>query len=454
MSMEQAVKTNKVIWSEGLFLRPQLFQQQERYFEYFAHQRAKVLNRFFWGFSEYDIDREGLAYGKLVLRSARAVLPDGTPYDIPDHADIPEPLTILPEHIGKIIYLAVPLRLDNSDETIFTSQAISSLARFRAEETELSDSNAIRQGPKPIQIARLRLRFLSEAEMTESWVGLPLTKIQAIQSDGNVLLHDLDFIPPLTGYGASSLLIEWLTHLSGLVKIRAAMLAERLTASSGKASASAEIVDYFILQMFNKYEPIFNHLRNIPELSPVDLYLELAKLAGELSTFVRIDTRRPGVIPGYDHADIYGSIRPLVIEINSLLNQILVRSGQVIDLQDRGQGIWVATLLPAELQSFDHIVLAVHADMAMEKLDQHFNFQSKLSAPQQLNELVRSHLPGIELHRLPVPPRQIPYSSGHIYYELHKNGPLWEKIAEQGALALHVAGQLPGLTLELWGIRN
>ncbi len=448
------MKTNKVIWSEGLFLRPQLFQQQERYFEYFAHQRAKILNHFFWGFSEFDIDREGLAYGKLVLRSAKAVLPDGTPYDIPDHADIPDPLTILPEHIGKKIYLAVPLRLDNSDEIIFTSQSTNSLARFQAKEAEIADCNAIRQGAKPIQIARLRLKFMSEDEINQSWIGLPIAKVQAIQPDGNVLLNDLDFIPPITSFGASALLLEWLTHLSGLVKIRATMLAERLSSSSGKASASAEIVDYFILQMFNKYEPVFNHLRNIPELSPVDLYLELAKLAGELSTFVRTDTRRPALIPDYNHADIYASIKPLIIEINNLLNQILVRAGQIIDLQDRGQGVWVASVMPAELQSFSHIVLAVHADMAMDKLDQHFRFQSKLSAPQQLNELVRSHLPGIELHRLPVPPRQIPYSSGHIYYELQKNGPLWERIAEQGALALHVAGQLPGLTLELWGIRS
>ncbi|MDT3530749.1 hypothetical protein [Cronobacter sakazakii] len=33
------MRTNKVIWSEGLFLRPQLFQQQERYLEYFSHKR-------------------------------------------------------------------------------------------------------------------------------------------------------------------------------------------------------------------------------------------------------------------------------------------------------------------------------------------------------------------------------------------------------------------------------
>ncbi|MBW7984867.1 type VI secretion system baseplate subunit TssK [Enterobacillus tribolii] len=448
------MKTNKVVWSEGLFLRPQLFQQQERYLEYYAHKRASTSNPFFWGFSQYEIDREALSYGKLVLRTARGVLPDGTPFDIPDHADLPEPLTIQPEHLGKMIYLAVPLRLDNSDETVFSAHDTGSLARFQAAEEILCDTNAIRQGPKPVQLAKLRLRLVSETEMTESWIGLPLMRVKAIQPDGSVLLHLEDYIPPVTGYAANPLLSEWLTHLNGLVKMRAEMLANRLSSTDGKASASAEVVDYLLLQIFNKYEPILDHLRHLPELPPIALYEELAKLSGELSTFVRTKTRRPKPAPGYDHARLYPSIRPLVDDVHDLLNQILVRAGQLIDLQAKGNGIWSASVLPSELRSFSNLVLAVHAQLPMDVLSQQFHAQAKISAPQQLHELVRSHLPGLILQGLPVPPRQIPYSSGYVYFELQKNGPFWEKISGTGAVALHVAGDFPGLKMELWGIRN
>lgn len=448
------MRTNKVVWSEGLFLRPQLFQQQERYFEYYAHKRASTLSPFFWGFSQYEIDREALAYGKLVLRSAVGVLPDGTPFDVPDHADLPEPLTILPEHLGKMLYLAVPLRLDNSDETLFTQHDSSSLARFRAREVDLCDTNTIRQGPKPVQLAMLRLKLVTESEMTESWIGLPLTRVKAIQPDGSILLHTDEYIPPVTGYAANPLLREWLTHLNGLVKMRAAMLANRLSTSDGKASASAEVVDYLLLQIFNKYEPILDHLRHIPELPPIVLYEELAKLAGELSTFVRTKTRRPKAAPGYDHAGLYSSIRPLVDDVHDLLNQILVRAGQLIDLRAKGNGIWSAAILPNELQSFSNLVLAVHAQLPMDVLQQQFQAQVKISAPQQLHELVRSHLPGLVLQGLPVPPRQIPYSTGNVYFELLKSGPFWDKISTTGALALHIAGEFPGLKMELWGIRS
>jgi type VI secretion system protein ImpJ len=448
------VRTNKVVWNEGLFLRPQLFQQQERYLEYFAHKRASTITPFYWGFSQYELDHEALSYGKLVLRSGRGVLPDGTPFDIPGHAASPEPLTIAPEHLGKLIYLAVPLRLDNSDEIIFHDSDYGSLARFNAEEVELNDTNAIRQGPKPVQLATLRLRLVSESEMTESWIGLPLARVRAIQPDGSVLLHNDDYIPPVTGYAANPLLIEWLTHLNGLVKLRAEMLASRLSNSDGKASASAEIVDYLLLQIFNKYEPVLDHFRHIPELPPIMLYQSLATFAGELSTFVRIKTRRPQPAPGYDHARLYSSIRPLVDDIHDMLNQILVRAGQMINLEARGHGVWSAAILPAELRGFSNLVLAVSAQLPLDILQHQYVAQAKLSAPQQLHELVRSHLPGLGLQPLPVPPRQIPYNAGYVYFELVKSGAFWEKISTMGAIAIHVAGDFPGLKMELWGIRD
>jgi len=214
------------------------------------------------------------------------------------------------------------------------------------------------------------------------------------------------------------------------------------------------VVDYLLLQIFNKYEPVLDHLRHVPELPPIMLYQELAKFSGELSTFIRTQTRRPIGAPGYDHARLYPSIRPLVEDLHYLLNQILIRAGQMIDLHAKGNGVWTAAMLPGELREFSNLVLAVHAQLPMDVLQQQFSAQAKISAPQQLHELVRSHLPGLVLQGLPVPPRQIPYHSGYVYFDLLQSGPFWEKIAGTGALALHIAGDFPDLKMELWGVRN
>ena len=69
----------KVIWAEGMFLRPQHFQQQERFLFRQLQSRSLPGQPFFWGFSELELDTDLLRMGKLGIRSAHGVLPDGTP---------------------------------------------------------------------------------------------------------------------------------------------------------------------------------------------------------------------------------------------------------------------------------------------------------------------------------------------------------------------------------------
>ena len=43
---------NRVVWAEGLFLRPQHFQQAERYFERLMNQRLESLAPYAAGFTK------------------------------------------------------------------------------------------------------------------------------------------------------------------------------------------------------------------------------------------------------------------------------------------------------------------------------------------------------------------------------------------------------------------
>ncbi len=282
---------NKVVWSEGLFLRPQLFQQQERYVEQFAHKRAASLSPFFFGFSHFAIDKEALALGKVIIKSSEGIFSDGTPFNAPGDAPLPAPLTIRPEHLEQTIYLATPVRLPNSEETTFDSST-NSLARYAVFDAELRDTNSIGQGYKPVQLSGLRLRLLPGKELTDGWIGLPLTRVRTIRADGSIEL-DETLIPTVSGYGASKLLESWLGQIHELTRLRADGLAKRLTGSDGRAGSVAEVSDYLLLQTLNRYEPLLQHLRRVPSTSPADLYALFATMAGELSTYVRPSTRRP-----------------------------------------------------------------------------------------------------------------------------------------------------------------
>ena len=72
------MNAHKVIWREGMLLRPQHFQQSDRYYHHQMKARTQLLGRYTWGFLGLDIDMQFLNMGKLVISQAAGVLPDGS----------------------------------------------------------------------------------------------------------------------------------------------------------------------------------------------------------------------------------------------------------------------------------------------------------------------------------------------------------------------------------------
>lgn len=62
---------SKVVWKEGLFVKPQHFQQETRYLEGQLHQRLSSIGENLHGFVELEINTEYLTFGKIALLRAR-----------------------------------------------------------------------------------------------------------------------------------------------------------------------------------------------------------------------------------------------------------------------------------------------------------------------------------------------------------------------------------------------
>ena len=65
--------TNRVVWQEGMFLRAQHFQQQDRALEAMLRGRTAALRPHPWGITELAIDRDLLATGRFALAHAAGV---------------------------------------------------------------------------------------------------------------------------------------------------------------------------------------------------------------------------------------------------------------------------------------------------------------------------------------------------------------------------------------------
>ncbi len=109
---------NRVIWREGLFIKPQHFQQQQRHNDYQLQRRITALTNYTYGFHSLQIDQELLKLGRIGLTNASGSMADGTVFDIPYQDCSPKPLDVLNcnDAASRDIYLALPMLNDTINE--------------------------------------------------------------------------------------------------------------------------------------------------------------------------------------------------------------------------------------------------------------------------------------------------------------------------------------------------
>ena len=441
----------KVLWSEGLFLRPQHFQQQERYLENLVERRARALRSYGWGFESLELDEAAGAIGSFALREASGILPDGTPFNLPADDPPPAPLVIRPEHPkDSLVYLGVVAeRPGVPTATLDENERLAAL-RYGSDAIDVVDSNQGFPDPAPMQLGQLRLQLIAAAELSGAWCAMPVARVVERRADGQVIL-DRQFVGPFLSVNDCGLLRGYLAELRGLLSQRVDALAGRM-AQPGRGGV-AEIADFLLLQTVNRASALFEHLCNLPRLHPESLYADCVQLAGDLAAFG--PERRLGrPFPAYDHDDHGLSFKPVMAQLRLALSMVLEQSAIPIELHDRKYGVRVAVIADKGLLSTASFVLAVAAQVPSETLRQRFPGQLKVGPVEKIRDLVNLQLPGIGLRALPVAPRQIPYHAGFNYFELDTRHELWELLRNSGGLAMHLAGEFPGLELEFWAVRG
>jgi type VI secretion system protein ImpJ len=148
------------------------------------------------------------------------------------------------------------------------------------------------------------------------------------------------------------------------------------------------------------------------------------------------------------------SFDPVIAALRESLSKVLVQSAISIPIEPKKFGISVAIVSDRSLYNSAVFILAARADVAAEDLRRRFPSQVKIGPAEKITDLVRLALPGVPVNAIPVAPRQIPYHAGFAYFELDQTVDLWDQLKDSGGIAMHVAGEFPGLALEFWAIRS
>ncbi len=438
-----------VVWSQGMFLQPHHFQQESRYTARLVDERARCASPYAWGFREIVFDDSLLAMGRVGIARASGVFPDGTPFAFPQLDRPPEPIDVPADSAGELVYLALPLSREGVTEVDFEAEDCDDLARLQAVAESVRDHTSASEEPASIQTGRLKMRLLRQRDVTDAFALLAFARIVDRRSDRQVVL-DRGHIPPQTTLDASPGLIEGTRLLQGLISQRSQALASRMGQLSHGVS---ELADFLMLQVLNRAEPLFRQHASAPSLHPMTLFIDCLQLAGELSTFASA-ARRPPEFPLYRHDDLRGCFTPVFDELRKMLSVVLEQNAVQIELVDRKHGVRTAIVNDLELARAGTFVLAVNAQMPHEQLRTLFVAQAKVGPVDRIRDLVNLQLPGVVLQPLPVAPRQLPFHAGFFYFELERGSDLWRQFEKSGNLAMHIAGEFPGLELELWAIRQ
>ncbi|MBX3460354.1 MAG: type VI secretion system baseplate subunit TssK [Planctomycetes bacterium] len=446
----------KVLWSEGMFLTPQHFQQWDRYYENLIQQRIRALAPLGYGLRELQINEEGLANGEFILSRAGGILPDGLVVDVPGTDDAPasrsigEHYTAEREKLG--VYLAAPIVPDQG-----VSQAPGGFhdgrpTRFKGRSLEIRDDNG--QGAKrEIGVAGTHLRLLFDGESLDNHSWVRIAELGRTSTGGFTLSES--YVPPLLHIGASPRLMLNLRKVLEILATKSTEFArQRRNRGAGLASFSmAESASFWLLHTVNGAIPPLQHAYTTGNWHPERLYIEMARLCGYMYTFA--GEGHPKDVNAYSHEDLAGTFARLEARLRELLDTIIPTKCTNIPLNRTRDNMYVASIQDERvLEPQGALFIAVMADVPAEKVVREAPLKFKISSQDRVDQLITAALRGISVRHSPAPPPEIPVQPGRNYFQVDKTGDHWDAVRESRSMAFYLPPEFAGLKLELMAIKE
>ena len=423
------------MWSEGLYLRTQHFQQQDRHADALMRAGLQTAAHQPYGFSRLELDRAGLDAGQVAIRAAEGLFPDGTPFSIPETAAPPPPVPVTAGASG-LAHLALAVEQPGV-ATMDPSHADPSGARYRGEIVQVRDTLRNGADPADVEVARLALRLLAPGEATAGFVTLPVAQIEGLRADGSVAIPDGDLPPALTIAALpwyAGFLQEVVTGLDRIAEAHGALVL---------GGAGRSIENLLILELANTARPRFAHLLAQNLIHPCALYEDLVALAGRMATYGS-SSRRLSDLPVYDHRAASAAFGPLADTLRSLMLSLrhVEPKSRALPVAKHSQNVWKVRIDNPEILKTSRIVLRVGSNLSEESLRKLFVDQATVGAADAFESLWKSRLPGIALKPLHSQPREIPYDGERLCLELNQKSEHWAQLLNAPGFVIGISGQL------------
>lgn len=434
---------SRVLWREGMHLTQHHFQAQGRYVEDSIASALTLLSPSSFGATQLVLDDEAVRNGMAVLRSASGIMPDGSPFYLNEGEMVPPPLAFAdrysPVAASHLLHLALPAYLPDGPN--IGSQT----GRYRSESRTMRDT-VTGTDAGTVELAHREYRLTLDTDLRPGDVELPIARI--VRDGSGHYRYDADFIPPCLKLSGSERLLRLTRDIAERLEARNTTLSnERQGIGDAAGFAAHEVASFWMLHTIRSHVGVMRHHLLSRESHPERLYIDLARLVGELSTFT-LNTR-PQDIPPYNHHQPETCFAPLVQLARQCLDTIVSSGAERVNLTaDRANFFGCA--VPDE-RHYRNTAWILGVRVAGGDLSRAGTVPQlvKVCSRKHIERVVNEGRAALALTPLGAPPAAVSPRPGVAYFDIQLAGPCWELISRVRDVGVYVPDSLPGAEVVL-----
>lgn len=441
----------KPIWSEGVLLTQHHFQQQDYYHERLLAGRLRALAHYDWGVLDLQIDRAALATRQLRLLRVSAIWPDGTSVECgvaDSDSACPAPRSFEaafePGARALSVYLGLARELPGQPPGDAAGQGTH---RYQAEVRSVRDANGGAEAE--VEWARPNLRLFFGDEPQDGYTTIRIAELVR-DAGGNTLQRD-NYVPPVLQLSSAPFLLQGLHRvLSAAIARQRQLAGERARRRPGQVEFHATAAQRFwLLHVLNGAIPGLRHLFDEGHAHPQQLYLALATLAGQLSSFGT--TVDPAALPAFDYLELGSCFEELFARLLVQVAVELELPYREVPLERRSDGIYLGKL---EQLGEREVFVALRSSSSEALLRERAPQVLKIADWTQIYDVVKQARHAVRLELEWQPSAALPLEPGACFLRLRKEGSFWKGIERSGTVALYLPrdAEWQGASLSLYTI--
>jgi type VI secretion system protein ImpJ len=448
-----ATMNSKVLWGEGLLLRPQHFQRQDQYHEHRLHQSIDAVHPYAWGVERLEIDREAIGNNVLRILALSLRFQDGELVDAPGLDELPPTVDLSQlqsqPHQQTVTYYAALPGLKPFSGNFAQPGQDSNTARFVQANQETPD---LYTQASPAQLAYLKktVRLVAESEPRDAYTCFPLLRLRRGATGGFEL--DPSFVPPSLSVGAAPIVFLQLRRLLDALQAKVGALYghHREPSRNVVEFRSGDMSSFWLLHTASTACAALTHYLHHPDLHPERLYEQLLATAGALMTFSK--SWLLSDLPPYRHADPGPAFAKVHQIIRELLDTVISSKYFAIVLNEVRPSYHHGMLDSGKIDDKTTFYIAVSADMPALELVDMVPLRFKVGAPDDVEKCVLSALPGVRLQYAPQLPAAVPVRPDTCYFALDTKGQMVERMLQAQSVSIYVPSGMKELRLELLAV--